>query len=640
MNPKIAAYTTKNWIYFLLIVLSFVLYGNNIQNDYGFDDTYVETANPYVQKGIAGIPDIFNKPYATIDGAVLDYRPVVLITFAVEHQFFKGNPHISHFINILLYALGLIVLYHVLIIVFKLDREYPFLPFVITLFFAVHPLHTEIVDSLKNRDELLVLLFGLLYMLYGYYYFTKESRRKTYALISLFFLVLTLMSKITGLVFVAIFIPVCIFNNFFKKGKWSYLFIFISVLMVIRAAVRAFEGANRQTTVFENPLSGNKDLLVIFGTACRILLYHLKMLVFPSPLRFYYGANMFPVVNIINPLALISFVLHAALLVFGISRFLKKDNLGLFILCYFIAIAIYANFPVLYTSMFSERALFLSSLWFVVIIAVIAVRIWNKYKVLQQSSVYKNAIALFIAVVFVCYSFMTISRNFLWKNTLTLMSHDIEFLENSVLANYIYANNLRYESKISKDAAVSKELANKAVYYYQHAIYLKPNYPEFYYKVASTYRYNLKNLDSAEVNYGYAISIDSLYGDANYELSKLFFDKQDFKRSNYFFAKTYAIQPTDSLTLFYYAQSASNVGDMATAYKTNQEFLKLYPNLPYPYLNLGMYYSKNLKDDSAIIYLDKAINLGYREPQLISKLAYYFEQKGNTAKVKYYKSLQ
>ena len=65
---KAAAYTTKNWIYFLLIVLAFVLYGNTIQNDYGLDDGYVVTANKYVQKGVDGIQEIFDNPYDGVDG--------------------------------------------------------------------------------------------------------------------------------------------------------------------------------------------------------------------------------------------------------------------------------------------------------------------------------------------------------------------------------------------------------------------------------------------------------------------------------------------------------------------------------------------------------------------------------------------
>ena len=194
MNPKSTVNSADKLIYFLLLLVSFVVYGNSIRNDYGFDDSYVVTANKNVQKGVAGIEDILQMPYAQFGDIKLDYRPIVLVSFALEHQFFNDNPHISHFINVLLYALCLLVLYRVLIVVFHLNKEYAFLPFLITLFFAVHPIHTEIVNSLKNRDELFVMLFGMLFILYGYYYYTKTTGRWKYALISLFFLTLTFLS--------------------------------------------------------------------------------------------------------------------------------------------------------------------------------------------------------------------------------------------------------------------------------------------------------------------------------------------------------------------------------------------------------------------------------------------------------------
>jgi tetratricopeptide (TPR) repeat protein len=639
MNPKRTVNSADKLIYFLLLLVSFVVYGNSIRNDYGFDDSYVVTANKNVQKGVAGIEDILQMPYAQFGDIKLDYRPIVLVSFALEHQFFNDNPHISHFINVLLYALCLLVLYRVLIVVFHLNKEYAFLPFLITLFFAVHPIHTEIVNSLKNRDELFVVLFGMLFILYGYYYYTKATGRWKYALISLFFLTLTLMSKISGLIFVGLFIPLCFFNDFFKGKKWNYIFLLICLLMVVRGVMRAFEGLNRASTIFENPLADNKSLLIALGTSSNVMLYHIKMLLIPSPLRFYYGANMFPVVGLTHPFALISFVLHLSLLIYGIIRFFKKDRVGLFILCYFVAVSIYSNFPIPYTSMFAERALFLSSLWFIVIIAVVLCRGWIKYQSEFNFPLLKNAFLIALVALFGVYSYMTINRNFLWKNTLTLMSHDIQSLQNSILANFIYANNLKYESKVAKDKTAATALATSAVYYYNQAIGLQPNYPEFYFKLGSTYRYNLNNLDSAERHFKNAVLIDTLYADAKYELSKLYFDKQDYRRSTYFFKQTYELKPTDSMTLFYYAQSAANSGDLVTCYKINQEFLKLYPQLPYPYLNLGTYYSTILKDDSAVVYFDKAINLGYRETELLNKLAYYFEQKGNLEKAVYYRKL-
>ena len=638
MNKKVT-FTTQHLIYFLLIVLSFVLYGNSIQNDYGLDDEFVVSGNPYVQKGTAGIQEILEKPYAKVGESTLDRRPVGLITFALEHQYIGDNPHVSHFINILLYALSLIILYKVLIKIFRLDEVHSFLPLLVTVFFAVHPLHTEVVDSLKNREELLVFLFGLLFLLFGYYFFTKERWRWLYAFLGIASWALLISSKISGVIFLPLFILIGIFYTLFKRKIWNYAFVFFCFYMGMAVAQLIFEKLHRTTQFFENPLQDNKDMLIKLGTASKILLYHIKMLLFPWPLHYYYGYNMFPLTSVTHPIAFVSALFHAGLLVYGIIRFYKKDVLGLIILCYFVSIFLYANFPVAYTGMFSERALLLSSLWFIVILGIMIIRLFKSEKPIFKNIVFRNIFSIALVVLFAMYSYMTISRNFLWKNNLTLMSHDIEYMEKSVMGNYMYANNLKWKSKESTDSIESRYLANKALYYYQRTLNLAPNYPEFFFKMASTYRYNLHNLDSAITHFGYAISIDTMYTDAYFELSKIFFDKQEYMKSYYFFGKTYHLQPKDSLTLFYYAQSASNVGDMATCFKINQEFLKLYPELPYPYLNLGTYYSKQLKDDSAVIYLEKAINLGSRSPELLQQMAFYYTKKGNQTKAAYFQGL-
>lgn len=638
MQKPLHALSNK-WTFLLLFILSFVLYGNTIFNDYGYDDVFVVKGNKYVQEGIAGIPAIFENPYAVVDSVQLDKRPITLITFAVEHQLFNDNPHISHFINIILYALTLLVLYVLLQQAFQLEKVNKWLPLLIVVLFAIHPLHTEVVSSLKNRDELLVMLFGLLYLLLSYKYAHASSRRVLYLSLAIFSLALMLLSKITGFVFVFIGIAMFVFYKWHSINKRNWFFVLWSVLLLFRGLYVTLEGVNREFLVFENPLIKETNLLVKIGTAFLILLHHIKMLIFPNPMLFYYGGNTFPLVTLGNPLALFSMLLHVTFFVYGCVKFFKREMIGLFIICYFISIMLYANFPIPYTSMYAERTQFISSLWFILIMVSLFNLLSSLKPIKGHFGLNNKFVLIVLSVVFIVYSFLTINRNFYWKNSLILMEKDMPYLENSIIANYIYANNLKYESKQAIDTSTSKLLAQKAVTHYRQAIKLVPGFPEFHYKLASTYRYNLKNLDSAEIYYGYALSLDSIYADANYEMAKLFFDKADFQRSNYYFEKTYPLKPTDSMTLFYYGQTALKMGNLSTAYKIDKEFLNLYPNHYYPYVNLGVYYSTALKDDSAVIYFDKAIEKGYREPSLLAKLAYYYETKGNQEKAKYYRSL-
>jgi protein O-mannosyl-transferase len=105
--------------------------------------------------------------YVNNDKQSYDYRPVVKLTFAVGYALFKENPHVSHFINVFLYFLLCLLLYVVLKNL--MGNYHQWLPLMIIILFAAHPAHSEVVVSLKNRDELLGMTGALAawYMIFG-----------------------------------------------------------------------------------------------------------------------------------------------------------------------------------------------------------------------------------------------------------------------------------------------------------------------------------------------------------------------------------------------------------------------------------------------------------------------------------------
>jgi protein O-mannosyl-transferase len=112
-----------SWIHGLIIlIVSFLLYGQSLQYGYVLDDTIVVDENKFVAKGVNGIWDILSKETFTgyfgeqknlVAGA--RYRPLSLVSFALEQSIFGKKPAISHFINILLYALCGWFLYRLII---------------------------------------------------------------------------------------------------------------------------------------------------------------------------------------------------------------------------------------------------------------------------------------------------------------------------------------------------------------------------------------------------------------------------------------------------------------------------------------------------------------------------------------------
>ncbi len=188
----------------VIAVFSFLLYANSISNGYNIDDDLVTINHRLTSKGIKAIPEIFSTPYyKDAAGNQYEYRPVTLASFAIEHQLLGTNAHVSHLINVLLFITLSLILFLTLL---KLFNNYNYvLPFAITLLFIAHPLHTEVVASIKNRDELLCLTGGILAFYYSLL-FVENNKIRNY-LLYVFFFAFAMLSKKSILPFVLL-IPI------------------------------------------------------------------------------------------------------------------------------------------------------------------------------------------------------------------------------------------------------------------------------------------------------------------------------------------------------------------------------------------------------------------------------------------------
>ncbi|MDD3876515.1 MAG: tetratricopeptide repeat protein [Bacteroidales bacterium] len=218
----------------ILFVGAFFLYANTINNNYNLDDELVTRGHVLTGKGVQGLIDIFSKPYySDASGNDYEYRPIVLASYAIEHQIFGENPHTGHFINTLLYALLILVLFRSLKLIFF--NYNILLPFIVSLLFAAHPIHTEVVASLKNRDEILALMFGLLSLQYSLKFIKTNLLKNIF--ISLVFFTLALLTKKSIIPFAAL-IPLSAII-FYKPDARQLLFITLP-LAVIAAGLTHF----------------------------------------------------------------------------------------------------------------------------------------------------------------------------------------------------------------------------------------------------------------------------------------------------------------------------------------------------------------------------------------------------------------
>lgn len=457
--------------YVFFIVFAFILYGNTIQNDYAIDDDFV-TRNSITTKGFSSIKTIFTTPYSSDEeGKGFEYRPIVKLSFAIEHGLFPINPHTSHFFNVLLYGVLLILLYKVLIQVFSIEKEtYVFLTVII---FAMIPAHTEVVASLKNRDILLCYIFSMIgFLQFNRFFFSKKI---IYILTGIVAMITAFFAKFDALPLLLIF-PILLFqkNSYTIKNIAITICIALLIyygrgvigdLLISKSTVRANYFNYENPLYFDNPL--NLKLAVLLNSAG----FYVNLLLLPFKLSSYYGYNTIPINQYISYFSVIGLI-SSLLLIYGLIKFYKTPKHPIFVGCLFMigSISMYLNFLIPVPGITADRFAFFASTGFTIILSYFILLLTNKQSKSGKDLSYKT-----ISVVFMLFIFqfaIIFNRNKEWKNLMTLVSCDVKKYPNSLKLNVLYSNelisaitkknNLLPTTEISKNIILAKEHLKKA----------------------------------------------------------------------------------------------------------------------------------------------------------------------------------
>jgi protein O-mannosyl-transferase len=629
----------KHYYLFVILIFAFLLYGNTIPNEYALDDLYVTGDNPQITRGVEGIPEIFTSFYTEINDVKFAYRPIVKVSFAIEYELFGKNPHVSHFINVLLYGLGGVLLFLLLSKKMFL-RQQKFFSFLIVLLFMAHPVHTEVVASLKNRDELLSFLFSIGSVYLAFIYFDRKNL--LFLLLSALSFFIAYLSKPSALVFVAL-IPLCLyFFRDIKSRKLLLIFLSILVFAVIARYLPKWiltEG-NRGYHFIENPLVEGAGLLKALGTGMTSLWFYLKMLVYPYPLLFYYGYDTIPVVGIMNPIAILSLVVHLSLFIFALANLKKKSVLSFAILFYFISISMFSNIVKPAMGIVAERYMFTAILGFSVALVFLLYKLFERK--LKPDSIlpsYKT-VAIFLLIL-MPFSVLSINRNFNWKDEISLYKHDIKHLENSAKANDLLAGTLFAEVKKQKNISpnVLKVKAEEIIFYYKKAIKVYPEFDNAWNNLGSVYFELLKDYEKANLCFYQAVRLNPSYMKAvfNYAHCSDIMNMPDTAEKYYSIViKNNSKHKTawSLLANLYFRQ-----GKLKAAIKTNEMMMEKLPDSDIPYVNIGKYYLTTNDTLLAIPYLEKAILKRPDNYNLSVNLFNYFRMKGLKEKADYYYKL-
>lgn len=591
----------------LLGIISFFVYANTLNNGFVLDDQVMVVYNKYVTQGVSAIPDLLTTPHQrgfhVTDND--EYRPLPLVMHAITYQFFGLNPVPYHFLNILLFAGCVVLLFRFLHMLF--DGKKLAAAFVASLFFALHPLHTEVVANVKSGDELLCFFFAFLAMNIFFKY--AQSGKMPHLLAGFFCMLLSYLSKETVVTFLAI-IPLVFFFYRNEHKKRSVYILGSAVLatvifIVIRFSVLEHYQANNmaKVSVIENALA--KDGLSAasrIATAVLILGNYLKLLVVPFPLVSEYSYNTIPFTHFSNPLVLLSLAFYLAIALFGIWRFVKdrRDPYAFGIFFFLVTIALFSNILFLIKSTMGERFLFFPSVGFCLVTALLIERLAGKTEQGLQLLMRTKVLAILVPVCII-YGAIITNRNKDWVDNYTLYSTDLKKTPENAHMNYLLGYELFSMSKQQQNPIARENMLNDAIKYMRKSATILPEYFYSLTDLGAAY-FTKGRYDSAEV---YDLAALKIFPDAvvsRNNLSGLFITTKQFRR---------------------------NIAHCKETIRLTKDNPSAYADLGVSYMNLGM-------NDSAIYYLHLGIHADPKFYGCYDVLAYLYKTTGNMdSSVKY-----
>lgn len=357
----------------LLSLLVVFVYANSFPGTFILDDLLIVEKNALLQH--PDLATIFRSDYwHGVENSGL-FRPLTILSLALNRFLLGEAPFGFHLVNVLLHAAVTVLLWRALL-VWDLP---PLAAVVAALLFAVHPIHADVVNIVVGRSELLVAFFLLLGFILA-----RRQALGAGILVCLCFL-LALLSKEHAITFLLL-LPLW---NLFHAGsvqvmkeRWP-LYAGMLAVAVAWLLWRKF-GVINPLPPF--PLSEAAAPLAYVDGVTRVLtalqhqwLYFAKLL-WPTGLQAVYSVADLPsfIPSVLSPAGLGVLLGTVAALVLLVIGLRQLSPLALFALLYLVAFLPTSNllFPIGVTM--AERLAYFPSLWFCAATGVLAAALIGK----------------------------------------------------------------------------------------------------------------------------------------------------------------------------------------------------------------------------------------------------------------------
>jgi len=273
--PKPNMSKNKYLVFLILLAAVFLSYGNTLSGQFIWDDKPLISENPMVRE-----PYLWNRVFTTElyeKSEANYYRPLLTVSFIVNSLFSGLNTAGYHLVNILLHFCVGYFLYMFLI---RTTGD-NIVSLAASLFFLVHPVHSQTVSYISGRADSLAAIFLLLSLIL--YIGTDFGRCR--AIFGLICFILALLVKE-----ISVMLPVVLAGLAFQQGRKKMIYLKkVLPYFVIACLYGALRFGILNFSVNQNPFLAKKGFALLqVGLIERFFL-------FLKTLAIYLGSFLVPV---------------------------------------------------------------------------------------------------------------------------------------------------------------------------------------------------------------------------------------------------------------------------------------------------------------------------------------------------------
>ncbi len=569
-----------------LFVLVVLLYLGSLPKEFtNWDDNQYIAENPDIRA-----INLRNLQHFAANSYVANYLPVTMFSYALDYQLWKLNPVGFHFHNIALH-LGCVLLIYFILKRMGFQSWFLYLPVAL---FALHPTNVESVSWASERKNLLCAIFFL--ASFHQYLDYKQTGGRTRYLLSVFFFLLSLLSKAACVTAPVIFLT---FDYFFYSRKIRELRLYDKIPFFVLAEVMSFWTIHAAQT--ENAFHSyhQQGILPNVLNIPRLLFEYFQILFSPLNITATYLDRQL--------LSLNSLSLWAAIPVFCIMiLFLyRQDRANFFWFLFFLTLmAPVLNIVPLPIKM-ANRYLYLPQLGFWVIGTSLFLKGFNRlrqFRLIQASLI----CVLGTWMGWLCHATWDFAK--VWRNSGTLWESCIGINPGNATANYNLGHYFTHNGQ-----------PNRGAVYLLNAARLNPDSPGSYNGLGH-YFYLRKQFDLAIEEFKIALRIAPDFDPALNNLGKAYMEKGESAKGFFYFSRAAFVNPQNKIAFSNILTFHLDNHQWDAALEITRLMMKRFPEESRPWAVYADLMEKKGQPHEAAKALYELLQKGEFEPQIKTRL--------------------